>query len=524
VVLSDLKKKRAGLTAAALRKRLARRFDVLDNRKPDEGGFHILVNGKRITWADRQELKKLEFVWEFGKQSLPGAVLPADCQRFVLPSDVVNAGAGWRVGGWFGTTRVPTDLTDDDEAGSLKNIIVLARKRPIQEGIIEKLDFSRIFGNYVTGQVEADFLDLDEEGFDDIATSDRQRLIEDDERVVALQNFLRKAFVTAADQWSTARPTREAKDALARYPELKKWLDDRPPWQQESARKMIGTIASLGFERKNEAEDRAALFRSGVLAFARVGLRQSADDLQQLSQVTAEDLLPLLGQQDAYEAGLWVDILRSRVRAIDQLRGLTKADEKEKVLQQHLFDHLWLLDPAWERAATSPAMEEDLRDLAPNLFARDTEGQEIHGRIDIRYATLSGRHVIVELKRYSVNVDARTLVEQGLKYFDALASILRQQGRDDEVQRIEVVFVLGKRPGAAGKGSLSQDEYYRTIFAPIRGYFALYDELIANARNQYQDYLDASAEAKALDELLGTLDTEAASPADDGPGPDPEAI
>lgn len=228
LVLSDLKKKRASLTAAALRKRLARRFDVLDTRTPVEGGFHILVNGKRITWADRQELKKLEFVWEFGKQSLPDSVLPDDCQRFVLPSDAVAADAGWKVGGWFGTTRVPTDLTDDDEAGSLKNIIVLARKRPIQEGIIEKLDFSRIFGNYVTGQVEADFLDLDEEGYDDIATSDRQRLIEDDERVVALQDFLRKAFVTAADQWSKARPKREAQDALARYPSSRSgWTIDR---------------------------------------------------------------------------------------------------------------------------------------------------------------------------------------------------------------------------------------------------------------------------------------------------------
>ena len=34
------------------------------------------------------------------------------------------------------------ELADDEDAGSLKNIIVLARKRPIQEGIIEKLDFS----------------------------------------------------------------------------------------------------------------------------------------------------------------------------------------------------------------------------------------------------------------------------------------------------------------------------------------------------------------------------------------------
>jgi len=57
-------------------------------------------------------------------------------------------------------------------------------------------------------------------------------------------------------------------------------------------------------------------------------------------------------------------------------------------------------------------------------------------------------------------------------------------------------------------------EYYRSVFAPIRGRFALYDQLIANARNQYQDYLDASQEAKALDELLATLDTEVVNKAE----------
>lgn len=508
LLLSDLKSKRAALTASALRKRLARRFDVLDPRPPDKGGFHILVNDARITYADRQELKRLEFVWEFGTQSLPATALPSGCERFVLPSNVVDAARGWTIGGWFGTTRKPTDLVEDEEAGSLKNIIVLARKRPIQEGIIEKLDFSRVFGSYVTGQVEADFLDLDEEGYDDIATSDRQRLIEDDERVIALQDFLRKAFLTAADQWSAARPKKEAVDVLAAYPRLREWLDARPTWQRDSAERMIGTIASLNFERKNEAEDRAALFRSGILAFERVGLRKSADDLQQLSSITAVDLLPLLGQQDAYEAGLWVDILRSRVKAIEQLQDLADANEKEVVLQKHLFNHLWLLDPSWERATVTPRMEENLRKLEPGLFATDAEGQEINGRIDIHYATVSGRHVIVELKRYGLTVDARVLAEQGTKYADALASILRQQNREDEIPRIEVIFVLGNHPGSQGKGLKTPQEFYSSVFSPFNGRYQLYDQLIDNARNQYQDYLDASAEAKKLDDLLSTLEAQ----------------
>lgn len=504
IVLTNLKTKRANLTAPALRKRLARRFDVLDQTKEADGGFYIVVNDKPITYADRQELRKLEFVWEFGEARLPTHAVPADVTRFVLPNNVVNAAEGWRITGWFGTAKRPTDLTDDEEAGSLKNIIVIARKRPIQEGIIDKLDFSRIFGNYVTGQIEADFLDLDD--YDDIATSDRQRLIEDDERVKKLQDVLRAAFVKAADDWSEHRPKKELVDVLAKWPKLKEWVDTRPPYQQAAARDMLGTIAALALEKKTAAKDRADLFRAGILAFERIGLRQVSEELDALAQVTAPELLRLLGMQDAYEEGLWVDILRSRVEAIEQFQNLTQANEKEKVLQLHLFNHLWLLDASWERATVGGKMEENLKTVESELFATDSEGLRIHGRMDIRYATTSGRHVIVELKRYAVRTDVAALADQGLKYYTALASILDQQQKP--TKDIEVIFVLGGHPRTTAVGRLSPEDYIANVFEPLNGRYVTYDALIANAQHQYQEYLDASTQAKKLDELLDTLKPE----------------
>jgi hypothetical protein len=501
LVLERLKTKRADLTGIALRKRLARRFDVLDDTAPEDGGFEIKVDKKAITYADRQDLKTLEFIWEFGAETIPASALPSKIQRFVLTEDAAGR-ADWKVAGWIGTAHLPTDLTEDEDVGSLKNVIVLARKRPIQEGIIDKLDFSRLFGNYVTGQIEADFLDLDE-GYEDIATSDRQRLMEDDERVLALQKFLREAFLKASEKWGEERPKKEAKDILDKYPDLKKWVEDRPGPQQKSANKMISTIAGLALERESETSDRAALLRAGVLAFEQIGLRKLADGLDQLSSVKAEDLLSLLGQQDVFEEALWGDILRSRVEAIEKFRDITDADEKERVLQEHLFKNLWLLDAAWERATIGARMEEDLRKLAPGLFAKQPDGQEIKGRLDIRYATVTGRHVIVELKRYGVKLQADELAEQGLKYYTALYSILEQQERPD--RDIEIIFVLGSPPGAAGKGKLDEDEYYQNQFAPFNGRHVLYDRLIENANKQYEDYLEASAQVRTLDELLKAL-------------------
>jgi hypothetical protein len=396
---------------------------------------------------------------------------------------------------------VPTDLTADKDAGSLKNIIVLARKRPIQEGIVDKLDFSRVFGNYVTGQIEADFLDLDD-GYEDIATSDRQRLIEDDERVTGLQKFLRGAFVKAADQWTNLRPKKEVADVFEKWPQIKDWVDGREPWQRGAAETMLGAVAALPLEAKAEST-RVDLFRAGILAFERIGLRKVSEELDKLAQVSAPELLRLLGIQDAYESALWIDILRSRVEAISQFRNLTTADEKERVLQKHLFDHLWLVDPSWERAAGSQQMEENLRKVAPKVFATGEEGKEIFGRLDIRYATTGGKHVIVELKRYSVRPDISELKDQGLKYHKALSSILKKQQKP---VNIELVFVLGDEPGTAARGIMSHEQYIEHELGPtINGRVALYDALIANAEHQYRDYLEASDKSRDLDKLLDSL-------------------
>lgn len=503
LVLTSLRSKRADLTAKALRKRIARRFDVIDQTPPERGGFSIVINGNPVNWMDRQELKSLQFIWEFGDDRLDAEILPSEIERFEL-SGVIDEAKDWKITGWFGTAKRPTDLTSDEDAGSLKNIIVLARKRPIQEGIIEKLDFSRVFGNYVTGQIEADFLDLND--LDDIATSDRQRLIEDDPRVEALQKFLRRAFVDASETWSSRRPKKEVPDVMARFPKIKDWVEGLDPYQKPYAETMIGTIASLEFEPKAEGQ-RVDLFRSGVLAFARVGLRKATEDLDALSRITAEDILPLLGQQAQYEAGLWVDILRSRVQAIEQFQNLTQANEKERVLQEHLYKNLWLLDASWERAAGSERMEQSLKRMAKDDFEASPEKMEELGRIDIRYASAGGKHIIVELKRYNVRPDIADLVVQGGRYSVALAKVLQGVESPD----IEVVFVLGQPPRVSTPSRKSDHELIASRLSEIDGRIVYYDELINNALSQYEDYLNASAEARQLDALLGSID-DGASP------------
>lgn len=526
LVLKSLKSKRASITANALKKRVARRFAVTDG-PPDgyfesnnaelrlaqetvpQGNFYIRINEEFVSYTDRQDLKSLQFIWEFGEEYLEDHQLPRGVKRFRIEDNVVDQNRDWRIKGWIGTSRKPNDLVQDKDAGSLQNVIVLARKRPIQDGIVQQLDYNGFFGNYVTGVIEADFLDQDD--LDDIATSDRQRLIEDDERVTALVSFLRQIFVTVSEEWGNERRAPALQNTVEELPVVQEWLDNLPQYQQAAAQKMVATISTLEFGSGDATRQRNTLLKSGILAFQRIGLQESADALEQLSTVTAENLLPILGAQGDYEISLWGDILRTRVEAIAKLQDLTNANEKERVLQEHIFDKLWLLDPSWERATTDQYMEENLTKIVKGITPRDDNDEEITGRIDLRYRTISGRHVIVELKRYGVKTALEDLVEQGGKYRSALGSAMQQSGRDDDAKNIEVYFIVGDEPRCRGwstHSAVSEKDYRASQLATIGGRVFYYDQLITQARNQYREYLDASAKAREIEGLFEALDGE----------------
>lgn len=85
-------------------------------------------------------------------------------------------------------------------------------------------------------------------------------------------------------------------------------------------------------------------------------------------------------------------------------------------------------------------------------------------------------------------------MKQGLKYYNALKSILDQQQVTDP--NIEVIFVLGHKPGARGAGAIPEDVYIEQQFGTCRGRYVLYDRLIEGAQSQYDEYLQASDKAK----------------------------
>jgi Histidine kinase-, DNA gyrase B-, and HSP90-like ATPase len=488
IILRDVKRKRLGPGTTALRKRLARRFSIVG----ETSGFKVEIDGQPITIADRGDLATVQFIWVIGAKA-PDLTASAHLKEQEVLSDRTDGwDANWTVRGWIGTARKPKDLESED-AGNMNGIVVFARGRLFHENILDKLNDARLYTKYLTGQIEADFLDVDEKP--DIATSDRQRVQEDDDRYQALVSFLRSRLSQVESRWNDWRKKHEIEKVKESSPALAQWLSGLPAGFRKSAEELIAKLSALHVESD---DDRKVLYRHGILAFERMKLRGSNEEFV-AGIANVDKLLALLADRDSLEASLYRDIVQSRLGAIQEFAKIVDEDAKEKVLQKYLFDHLWLLDPSWERASGSEQMEKRLR--TEGVVVNDFTENEKLQRVDIRYRTYAGKHIIVELKKVGRKMKLIELQEQGQRYVDGLRKILLQQG--DASPNIEVVFVLGK---AIDEETMNPDRLKSSMAAISPGSrISHYDTLIKGAHEAYEQYLKASKEMDKLEQLVNKI-------------------
>ena len=129
---------------------------------------------------------------------------------------------------------------------------------------------------------------------------------------------------------------------------------------------------------------------------------------------------------------------------IDELdiQDIADANVKERIIQQYLFDHLWLLDPSWERASSSAQMEKRIY-KALNASALGLSNDEKAARLDIKYKTIAGKTIVIELKRYNRIVSSHELETQVSKYSKAIRHILSEMHAPKDF--FEIICILGNK-------------------------------------------------------------------------------
>ncbi|MBM3240730.1 hypothetical protein FJZ31_30980 [Candidatus Poribacteria bacterium] len=485
IILKDLKRD-TSRTEDFLRRRLARRFSIMER----EYDFEVIVNGTPISAKDRDYYDKIEFMWYLGEESEKYA---SKCDKSLrkkvkLNNEIVVNGEKHKVEGWIATIDEQKNIDEQ-----YNTIVVFARGKLIQEDILKDLKEGGIYSKYLIGEIDADFMDDDNKI--DIVTSDRQRVKEDDPRYEVLKKFIRTSLKEIQNSWTNFRREVGTKRAIEN-PIIKEWYEGLKGDNKKYAERLFGKIESLNLPDK---EAKKELYKASILAFEKLVLK---DNLSMLERFEDEKDFELLSKVfngiDELEAVQYYQIVKGRLEVIREFAKIVDTKSKEKVIQKHLFDHLWLLHPSWERASTNQRMEETITKEFADVDAGLTE-EEKKGRVDIRYKTAANKHIIIELKKYEVKVETLQLLAQIDKYRRALEKCLNTKF-PNQPKLIEIICVLGSAPEP-----IDDEERNVERLKTANARYITYDTLIQESLASYDEYLKKEKEISRLIDIIEKL-------------------
>ena len=485
LVLSDLKKRVNASLDAHLRQRVARRFSIISN------DFQVFVNGDEITLNDRNYFGKLEYALVYG--DFEKSDFTHD-KKYVVQREenTVDEGGKYSVRGWIGLVEKSGSLQEG--ADNLNKISILARGKVALEDILDSYREGGLYTKYVIGELEADFLDLTEA--DDIATSSRQDFIQSDERFVQLREFVEQELKYLAGERVKLK-NEEGVQRAAEIPAVKDWYESLRGDTKTAAKKLFGRINQIATDEGH----RKTLYKHGVLAFEHLHHKEKLNELEQLDINNLEVAVKLFSELDDIEASWYYQITEGRLDIIKKLSDHIDDDVLEKVIQRHIYNHLWLLDPSWDRATETPTLEQSVTTEFKKISDKLTP-EEKQGRLDIRYKKTSGKHVIIELKRGSVRTSTGALIDQVKKYIRALRKQLREAR---ESESIEAICLVGKEL-SDWEDSESRQESERSLEAMhIR--VITYQQLIRDAEASYQQYLEKKKDKGRIKKILDEIET-----------------
>lgn len=476
-------KKNINRTSEFLRRRLARRFCIIGRN------FDIILNGEMISVKDRDFFGKVQFLWPIGSFDVSGlSTFPNIAIQSQLSGDINDS---YHISGWIATAEKPSDLGENNK------ISIVSRGKLAQEDILASYGEGGVYASYIIGEIQADFLDSDDEK--DISTSNRQQYIEDDERYQALKAHIFKLLKNVKNKWTDLRKEKATERVTNSSPVIKEWYEGLSTSSRKYAKKLFAVIETMHFD--GDDEKKREFLRYGILAFERLKISEKLESIDNDDLIS--DLLrfgEVFADLQEIEASLYWEIANERVKVIRSLADSCDTNAKEKVLQKHIYDNLWLLNPSWERATRGSerleqSVAKEFKDLESNLSE-----EERTGRLDIRYRNTSGVHVIVELKRYqpTYKVDVYDLHRQIDKYRNALKKCLKAIGRENEP--ITAICIIGE---GVLPPEMSLEEANNKLAGS--GRIITYDMLIHNALESYSEYLEREAKVGKLRALIDQI-------------------
>lgn len=373
IYIPKMRRKFIKSSKESLSKILARRFSVNISQKYS---FDLFLNGDKIDLKEHFYYDRVEFIYYFGytfdeiKLKFPN--IKSD-DYFIESTTEWLSDNGAK--GWVGSVNKTEDLKVEEELNS-SGIIVYINGKLADENILKTTHNARVSNLYVVGEVDADFLQDENE---DPVLSSREGLNLELENVELLKKDLTIVRQKLINSWDSLRASRDEKKQnylqIILQDDIYQGMYNQ---MKPNEKKSIQKYAQKLFD-KDDDENSALIKYYTPILFSIV----NSEIINQIQVDSDDDLSIVLSKfYDLFDKTELNNALRlksniqDRLAIVDELQQHIDDNAREKIFEQHLADNPWLINPYWDKK---------------------TEKIQIQNKYDIGHEAIGITDIIVEV-------------------------------------------------------------------------------------------------------------------------------
>lgn len=388
-----------------LRRRIARQFIVIGS------DFEVIVNDVPIKPEDRRLKDDCKKFWH--AKDLPG-------------NGVIDEENKWQVKGWIGIIEKASQVE--------RGVDVFARGKTVELETMFGLKTTHIqFARaYVIGEIEADFLDAEE---DNVSTG-RNAVTWESPQGQKLEIWGQEALKFVFKEWLEIQ-RKEKEEKIIRTTDFDKWLSMRNIREQKIAKKLLSAIVDDPDIEPESAEPLLNIVKTNVEFYA---FQELVDEMEE-TDINVPTFLKLFEDWRLIEAREHLKLADGRLEVMEKLAKYIDEDALEVQQIQPLFEENgWLVNPSWGRITGQTRYTELLRKHCKEPKNIDEKDR----RIDIIGYSIGNNLHVVELKRPGKKLSRQDL-EQIEGYVDWARANLTATGRGSPryISGLLIVGILG---------------------------------------------------------------------------------
>lgn len=445
VYIPEMRRKIISSSIEGLKNLISRRFSINVINNHD---FSLKINSEIVNLSQHFYDDNLEFVYYFGteleeiKRRFPN--IPEN--NFYKEDDEFFT--NYSISGWLGTVEIPSQLLADENI-SISGVTVYIHGKLADEDILRDKLKNRITNSYFLGEVNADFLQNEEE---DPVLSSREGLNKEIPNVKLLIEKLSKISNKLNSSWNDLRANRgiEKLDFLDKMFSTDSALRTTFEVYNNEQQKQAAKLAQRVFDNDEKYSD--AEYRVyGQAIFALVNNKVINDITIDTDKDTFGEILKKfysLFEKTELNAALRIKSnIEDRISVINKLKKIIDDEEIEAVFEEHLAKNPWLINQYWDKPSNEIVIE------TQNKYKVIIQEQKVSGRTDIITKVADEPYpIICELKREKVTAystpEISEITNQIYKYRRFISNEINRSNnplRISNTNDIKAYFICGEK-------------------------------------------------------------------------------